>query len=425
MRIQDIEIIPIYPRLVARNAAHNAHFPNWNLRTVFKVTTDTGLVGYGDYRCPPPPRSSVEPLIGRSPFDFLGNDFNPGLGGALYDVMGKHLGVPAYQLMGQPVRRSVPVAAWTKPAAPEKLSAEVQRAVGEGYTLMKMHTSEYYDILEQHQAVEAVAPPWFRMHYDFNHNRSRATVLPILKELARSPLVGCIEDPLRPNDVEGWQQLRRQVSLPIVMHPTPLGGLQEIHLGMADAYMAGGQVGATLQKGSALAAANAAAVIQITGGTLTKALALHLAAVIPAAVLHSVDLDDQYEDDITTARIPVADGTSPVPEGPGLGYTVDEAALAALAARGPTPAPKHVVVVRRRDGTALYFASLLTADNGGVARLTGKEEGTIRGLRLTLWDDDGSPEFGRVHERVHSTGPFQAGARDSGFVAPTPADATG
>jgi hypothetical protein len=255
-----------------------------------------------------------------------------------------------------------------------------------------------------------VAPPWFRMHYDFNHNRSLATVLPLLKELERSRLVACIEDPLRPNDVEGWRLLRRKVGLPIVLHPTPLGGLQEIHLGMADAYMAGGQIGPTLQKGSALAAANAAAVIQITGGTLTKALALHLAAVIPAAVMHSVDLDDQYEDDITTARIPVVDGTSPVPEGPGLGYTVDEAALAALAARGPSPAPKHVVVVRLRDGAALYFSSLLTADNGGVQRLTGKEEGTIRGLRLSLWDDDGSSEFRWVHERVHTAGPFLEGA---------------
>jgi hypothetical protein len=141
--------------------------------------------------------------------------------------------------------------------------------------------------------------------------------------------------------------------------------------------------------------------------------------------MHSVDLDDQYEDDITTARIPVADGTSPVPEGPGLGYTVDEAALATLAARGPTPVPEHVVVVRLRDGTPLYFASLLTADNGGVARLTGKEEGTIRGLRLALWDDDGSPEFRRVHERVHSTGPFQGGGRDPGFAAATQAGATG
>ncbi len=76
----------------------------------------------------PRPRSVVAPLIGRSPFDFIGNDFNPGLGAALYDVMGKHLDVPAYKLMGPKVRERVSVAAWTKPVPPETLRQEVQRA---------------------------------------------------------------------------------------------------------------------------------------------------------------------------------------------------------------------------------------------------------------------------------------------------------
>ncbi|MDQ3702028.1 MAG: hypothetical protein M3442_14070, partial [Chloroflexota bacterium] len=193
MRITDVDIIPIYPRLVARAAAHNAHYPNWNVRTVFRIKTDNGLVGYGDYRCPPPLPATVAPLIGRSPFDFIGNDLNPGLGGALYDLMGKYLQQPAYKLMGQKVRDWVPVAAWTKPVPPETLAAEVTRAVAEGYSVMKMHSAEYYDILEQNRAVEEVAPPGFLMHYDFNHNRSLANVLPVVAELERSHAVGWIE----------------------------------------------------------------------------------------------------------------------------------------------------------------------------------------------------------------------------------------
>lgn len=403
MRITDVDIIPIYPRLVARAAAYNAHFPNWNLRTVFRVKADNGLVGYGDYRCPPPAQATVAPLVGHSPFDFLGNDFNPGLAGALYDLMGKHLDVPAYKLMGQQMRASVPVAAWSKPAAPQTFAAEIQRAAAEGYTHMKMHSAEYYDILDQTRAAEEVAPPTFQIHYDFNHNRSLATVLPIVKELERSRVVGWIEDPLRATDVEGWRQLRAQTRFPLIMHPTPLGGLAEIHLGMADAYMVGGQVGLTLRRGGALAAANAAAVVQITGGTLTKALAMHLAAVLPAPIIHSVDLDDQYEDDITTARIPIVEGNSPVPDRPGLGYDVDEDALARLAANPPTPVPNHVAALRLRDGHTIYYPSLTTVN---VQRMTGQEEGTIRGLRLDLWDDDNSPDFRRVSDRLQSSGPF-------------------
>jgi L-alanine-DL-glutamate epimerase-like enolase superfamily enzyme len=403
MRITDVDIIPIYPRLVARAAVHNAHYPNWNLRTVFRVKADNGLIGYGDYRCPPPDPATVAPLIGRSPFDFVGNDFNPGLGGALYDLMGKYLDQPAYKLMGQKVRDWVPVAAWTKPVPPETLAAEVERAVAEGYSTMKMHSIEYYDILEQNQAVEAVAPPGFLMHYDFNHNRSLANVSPIVDALARSRVVGWIEDPLRPTDVAGWQQLRARMPVPLIMHPTPLGGLAEVHLGLADAYMMGGQIGLALRRSGALTAANAAGVLQITGGTLTKALAMHLAAVIPACSLHTINLDDQYEDDVTTERIPVVEGASPVPDRPGLGYDVDEAALARLAANPPTPVPKHVAALRRRGGRTIYFPSLMAVD---LQRMTGREEGTIRGLRLELWDDDGSSEFERIHRRVSAGGPF-------------------
>ena len=42
-----------------------------------------------------------------------------------------------------------------------------------------------------------MAPPGFKLHWDFNHNRTLATVLPIINELERNhPIVGFIEDPL-------------------------------------------------------------------------------------------------------------------------------------------------------------------------------------------------------------------------------------
>ena len=80
MKIIDVEIIPIHPRLAERydNLEGRARMGNIDCRMVFKVTTDAGIVGYGDYDWPgpPPPRSMVEPLIGRSPFDFMLSDIN-------------------------------------------------------------------------------------------------------------------------------------------------------------------------------------------------------------------------------------------------------------------------------------------------------------------------------------------------------------
>ena len=62
MKITDIEIIPIYPRIAARNEPYKARFRGINNRTVFKMHTVNGMVGYGDYRCGAPPRSSPGPM---------------------------------------------------------------------------------------------------------------------------------------------------------------------------------------------------------------------------------------------------------------------------------------------------------------------------------------------------------------------------
>ena len=105
MKITDIECIPIVMPLAERYSDHHGRVRMGNIdeHLIVKVHTDNGLVGYGDGEdFPDPiPQSILDPLIGRSPFDFLHNNFNIALGMALYDVMGKHLEVPAYKLMGQ------------------------------------------------------------------------------------------------------------------------------------------------------------------------------------------------------------------------------------------------------------------------------------------------------------------------------------
>ena len=41
-------------------------------------------------------------------------------------------------------------------------------------------------------------------------------------------------------------------------------------------------------------------------------------------------------------------------------------------------------------------------------RVTGREEGTIRGIRSEIWEDDGSTEFTDIYERVQREGTFRA-----------------
>ena len=403
MKITDIDLIHMNPALSERNADQKARFNKIDTQTLFKVVTDNGIVGYGDNRGHVSiPENQLEALIGRSPFDYVNAVLHPGLMGALYDVMGKHLEVPAYKLMGQKKRDRVAVAAWTRPASPEDLAAEVQRAAGEGYMIFKVHTCAHYDLFEQNRAVEDVAPAGFKMHYDFNHNRVSTDVLRLVQELEKSPVVGFLEDPLLSRDIDGWRRLREKTFIPILMHLPQLGGGPEIMHGCADLYMVGenDSVGGTLARGFTCAEANVSTVLQLTGGTLTKALALHMAAVLPN-ISHTVNLDDQYAEDATGQRIEVFEGSSSVPESPGLGFEVNEGMVEQLAAKSPTQIPRTIGVLRLPGGRKLHTISF-----PAVNRMTGFAEGNIRGLRLEVWEDDGSPEFEQSFERLQREGPY-------------------
>jgi len=408
MRIKDIKVIPIYPKLADRYQHRQIDLYGIDHRTIFRVEADNGLVGYGDQRVRPggqPNQSSVAPLIGRNPFDYINQNLAAGLSGALYDLMGKYLEIPAYKLMGQKVHNQIPVAAWTRPASPEDFREEILRAVGEGYTIFKMHTCTYHDVIEQTRLAEEVAPEGFQIHYDLNSNRSLASALPLIKQMERDhPIIGYIEDPLIKNDIDGWRKLRDQVGLPVIMHGTPLGGIQELRQGIADIYMLESGVGNMLTTGFAFGKGNIQTLIQLTGGTLTKAFALHMAAVLPTHTAHTINLDDQYaEGEDVAPLIPVIAGSSTVPQGPGLGIDVDEDALARLAANQPIEKPKHVGILHMPGGHTFYGRSYISATD-----LTGREEGTIRGIKSELWLDDGTKEFDQVYHRAQKEGTFRA-----------------
>ena len=410
MKIDDIDIYCIEPEIRTQGPDYPAPMSQLHQRVVFKVSIDNGVVGYGEYRCYAPEKTALQSLIGRNPFDFINHDLNIGLSqwclglaAALYDAMGKCLEIPAYKLMGTKIRDRVAVAAWTRPCPPEVFAREIGRAVDQGYNLFKMHTCHHYDVYEQTDAAEQVAPERFRIQYDFNHNRSLGVVLPILKRLEKSWVVGSVEDPLVLTDIDGWRRLREKTALPLYMHVPPLGGLQEMLHGLADGYIIGeycGGFGDALQRGFAYSKANIPSVIQLTGGSLITAFALHMGAVLPR-VAHTITLDDNYTEDLAKERIPVIEGCSPVPEGPGLGVEVDEAKLQQMIAREPYQMPKVLGITRFAGGGTLYSVGF-----PNLEALVGYQEGSVRGHKFDLREDDGSEEFAQLYERAQHEGSF-------------------
>ena len=112
--------------------------------------------------------------------------------------------------------------------------------------------------------------------------------------------------------------------------------------------------GRALQSGFAYGRANVQVLIQQSGSTLMRALSLHEAAVLPTATAHLMTLDDQFDEDITVERIPVTGGFCRVPQAPGLGIDVDEAALKKAAERKPLDRKEHIGIFHLPDGKRLY-----------------------------------------------------------------------
>src|SRR5262245_17233234 len=111
----------------------------WSISEIIRVTTDVpDLVGYGEtlphYTWGRVSDEAIARVKGGNPADFLGDDtLGAGLQMALYDLVGKALGVPAYRLFNLPrVREWCPISWWNIDMPPEALAAEAQDALAHG-----------------------------------------------------------------------------------------------------------------------------------------------------------------------------------------------------------------------------------------------------------------------------------------------------
>jgi hypothetical protein len=193
--------------------------------------------------------------------------------------------------------------------------------------------------------------------------------------------------------------IRQQFTIPIIMQGKPIKETQMLSREVADIYMLSGGFDDVMGFGWATANANIAVLLQEGGGggTLGKAMSLHMASVLPSHSAHLICLDDQYDEDIySSKRIPTINGASPVPRGPGLGYEVDESEIRRMAMQAGSTIPRHIGVLTMADGSKYYGPSYLSPD-----QLTGKQEGTVVGFDSALWLADGSDAFEETFARLH------------------------
>jgi galactonate dehydratase len=147
-----------------------------------------------------------------------------GIDQALWDIKGKRLGVPVYELLGGAVRDRMRVYAWIGGDRPAELVASARERVEAGYTALKMNATAELDWIDTRlkiqEAVERIGAlrdavgSAIEIGIDF-HGRVHKTMAKVLvKELEPfRPMF--FEEPVLPENNEALIELARHTSVPI------------------------------------------------------------------------------------------------------------------------------------------------------------------------------------------------------------------
>jgi L-alanine-DL-glutamate epimerase-like enolase superfamily enzyme len=369
------------------------------------VHTDAGLIGLGEGSREKD--DVIEKYRGSNPFDWIGDEVSLALGTAMYDLMGKAAGVPVYKLFGKPYRKWVPVGSWTVSTHPRRMAEAVERYAARGYTWMKYHLSPFENVIDQLEAMQAVAPPGFRIQFDLTMGGTDDPMPELLKTIERFPIAGCFEDPLIEKDIKGYAELRKRTKLPIVLHHAPLGATFEVLDRMADIYMLGhAKIGTAIRRAGLFAAANAPFMLQNVGGQITRSMTTHMQAAFKTASFHFHSDAETWKSDVIKECPDPMNGLLRVSEKPGLGVTIDREQLERLKSQKLPEQPKWIIKTRYKNGTMMFNIAdpkqSIFMVRPDVRRLLPLSYNAP--LSTEYWDDDGTPEYRAMFARIEREG---------------------
>jgi galactonate dehydratase len=267
-----------------------------------------------------------------------------GLEQALWDLKGRALGLPAWEMMGGRVRDKVRAYAWIGGDRPDEIGEAAAARRRQGFSAVKMNATAELDWIGTPKAfdevvarVEAAQAAGMDVGLDFHGRVHR----PMAKQLARAlePLgLLFIEEPLLSENPEGLAQFAQLVSTPIALGERlhsrwdfkPFFEAGAVDIVQPDLSHCGG-----ILEGRRIAAMAEAYDVAVAPhcplGPLALAACLQVAATAPNVALQEMSLGIHYNvgGDLYTfckdaGPITAVDGWLPVPQGPGLGIEIDE-----------------------------------------------------------------------------------------------------
>ena len=147
-----------------------------------------------------------------------------GIEQSLWDIRGKALGLPVYDLLGGKVRDRIQVYCWIGGDRPDDTARAAREKAEQGYHAVKMNGTAELDYIDSWSKVEAAVSrvaairdalgKEFGIAVDFHGRVHQAMARVLMKELEPYHLM-FIEEPVLIENIEAFAELRRHTSTPI------------------------------------------------------------------------------------------------------------------------------------------------------------------------------------------------------------------
>ena len=345
-------------------------FPSKRMRLV-KVTTDEGLVGWGETTLEGRPRSTVaaveeiaEYLVGKDPLRiehhwqqiyrsafYRGGVVRmsalSGIDQALWDIAGKHYGLPVYKLLGGAVRDRIRVYAhWGIRDMSEEGRARSRERLewlrSKGYTAFKSGPGGKWRAHEPPSTIDAFVKraylmrewvgPDVELAFDFHGKMTPGLAIEVCHELkGMRPMF--VEEPVPQENVDALKLVSDHVPFPIATGERLLTrwGFREVlekqavSLIQPDASHVWGIT--ELKKVANMAEVYYVHVMPHCAiGPVALSACMHVDAVVPNFLIQE-QIDQGLGEGILREPWQVEDGFIALPTAPGLGFEIDESVL--------------------------------------------------------------------------------------------------
>jgi len=342
--------------------------PRW---CFLKMETDEGVVGWGEpvvegraHSVAAAVDELADYLIGKDPRNiedhwtvlYRGGFYRggaihmsalAGIDQALWDIKGKSLGVPVYDLLGGRVRDKIRVYSWIGGDRPGETAAQAKERAARGFTAIKMNASEelqYVDsfdkvdkVLTNVAAIREAVGPHFGIGVDFHGRVHKPMAKVLFKELEPYRLM-FIEEPVLSEHADSLKEFAGLANIPIALGERLYSRwdfkqiLQEgyVDILQPDPSHAGG-ITETRKIANMAEAYDVAIALHCPLGPIALAVNLQIDANCYNAFIQEQSLGIHYNqgndllDYIKNPEVfDYADGYVKIPSGPGLGIEVNE-----------------------------------------------------------------------------------------------------